>query len=348
MLPGYGMKSFRLAIKLLVSLLFFGLIFREVSGPEFSDMLRAVEIRYVAMSVALSAVMIAVSCWKWHVLLRHQATPVPYPVLFRLYLVGYYFTSLLPSNVGGDVARSYYVGRRIGSQSDAAVSVFIERVSGLLLLLGLVILAPALRPALYARPAVAVPALGAAALLVVLAALIRVRQPLKRSVEAIEAWRSRHGGGRFAAGLEALVRAVRDKALRFHQKLGRALHALKRDRSVLVPVLVLTVMFYGLTWVNVYVSFRAFGVQVPFLDVAAVVPVCMLVAMIPVAPLASLGLAEGTYVFYFGLLGVPAAASLAMGLLLRCKLLFIGLVGCLLYLGQDERLPAGRPGAQHE
>lgn len=342
------MKSFRIAIKILVSLLFFGLIFRVVSGPDFLGMLEQIDPVYVALSLTLSFAMVAVSCLKWHVLLRHQGTPVPYRHLFRLYLVGYYFTSLLPSNVGGDVARSYYVGKRIGSQSDAAVSVFIERVSGLLLLLILVVAAPALRPELYAQPTVLIPATGAAALLVVLGMLLRARQPLKRTLEVIHTWRSRHGGGRVVEGVERLVEAIREKALRFHQKLGRALHALKRDRTVLGPVLLLTVLFYVLTWINVYVSFRAFGVAVPLVDVIAVVPVCMIVAMIPIAPLASLALAEGTYIFYFGLLGVSTEASLAMGLLLRCKLLFIGLIGCLLYLGQGERLPATQAGSNHE
>lgn len=342
------MKSLRLSVKLLLSLVFFGLILRVVRGAEFSGMLRQIEPAYVGLSLLVTGAMVAASCWKWHVLLVHQGTPVPYRHLFRLYLIGYYFTSLMPSNVGGDVARSYYVGKRIGSQSDAAVSVLLERVSGLVLLLALVVGAPMLRPALYAEPAVMVFVLASLVGLLILGLLAWSRQPLRQTAEAIRAWRQRSTDSRLAAGADRIVLRVRERALRFHGKLGRALRGLARDPSMLWAVAGLTVLFYALTWLNVYVSFRAFGVALPFRDVAAVVPVCMMVSMIPVAPLASLGLAEGAYVFFFRLLGVPPAASLAMGLLLRCKLLLVGLIGCGVYLAQGERIAARGQRNGHE
>ena len=117
------MKNIPQVLKIFISVLSFSLIFRLVQGADFTQMLKEVDLPYLLMSVALSVMMVGISCLKWHVLLAHQGSPVSYSILLQYYLIGYYFTTLLPSNMGGDAVRSYYAGKRIGSQTRAAVSV---------------------------------------------------------------------------------------------------------------------------------------------------------------------------------------------------------------------------------
>ena len=339
------MKNALHVCKLLISILFLSLILRVVQGSDFMQMLKEVDPPYLLISVALSVMMVAISCLKWYVLLAHQGSSVSYSILLQYYLIGYYFTTLLPSNMGGDAVRSYYAGRRIGSQTRAAVSVFIERISGLIFLLFLVAAAPMLHPRLYRHSAIWIPALWAICVFGTWIVLNQARQLPSRIIDAVH-WRRGSSQERsWAPRIERFISFIRGKADRFRQKLISALRDLKSDRRVWAPVGLLTVLFYFLTWVNVYVTFRAFGVKVPFFEVAALVPACLLVAMIPIAPLASLGLAEGAYVFYFGLVGVLPAESLAMGLFLRCKLLLIGLIGLGIHLthGQyiKERMSEG-------
>lgn len=93
-----------------------------------------------------------------------------------------------------------------------------------------------------------------------------------------------------------------------------------------------TILFYLLTWVNVYIAFRAFGVMPDFLGVCALVPTVLFVAQIPVTLLGNLGFFESIFVVYFLFLGIPGAETLAMGLLLRLKMLTIGGIGYLVYL----------------
>ena len=327
--------------KLLVSVLFFALIFRMVRGPEFLAMVHQIRLRYVVLSLVVSGAMIAVSCLKWFLLVRQQEGSISYFRLLRLYFIGYYFSALLPSTVGGDVVRSFYAGRDMSSQSGAAVTVLVERLTGLVLLLLLVLFAPLLVPGLYGKPAFFIPSIGAAGVLVTLLVLLRLRQPLKRAIDAFEAAdaRATKGPGRSLAGrLGVLLTRLREATLRFHQKLTIALRVLRDTPRLLVPVAGLTVLFYMLTWLNVYVAFLAFDVDPSLRSVIAVVPTSMIVSMIPIAPMASLGLAEGAYVYYFSLVGVPGAASLAMGLLIRGKLLLIGLIGLVCHLTLGDRV----------
>jgi hypothetical protein len=111
----------------------------------------------------------------------------------------------------------------------------------------------------------------------------------------------------------------------------------------------LTALFYAMSWVNVWLAFAAFGIRASFVSIAAVIPTAMLIAMVPIS-LGSLGVAEGTYVFYAVLLGVGATDAALMGFLLRAKILMVGVIGLLLYLSQRRRddiaIPAGAAGGR--
>jgi len=269
----------------------------------------------------------------------------------RIYFIGYFFTSMLPSNIGGDVVRSFYAGRLVRSQSDAAAAVFVERFSGILVLLLLAVVSPLLRPELYQRLLVALPAGGAVLLLGMVVGMWFMRDPLavpEKMIHGILKWSERRLEARGGAATRLANRALHWLAHRlfaalrtFQQKLGLLIRHLRERPGILAWLTVLTIWFYFLTWMNVYVSFRAFGVDPGFRGVAALVPVCMLMAMLPVTFLGNLGFTEGVYVTYFHLLGISSAASLAMGLLLRIKLLTVGSLGCILYLGYRET--AGAP-----
>ena len=122
------------------------------------------------------------------------------------------------------------------------------------------------------------------------------------------------------------------KLTRFHEELSGAVAVIRRDRILFSKIVAITVFFYFLTWVNVYISFRAFGVQPDFLAICALVPTIMFVGHLPVTVLGNLGFFESVFVFYFLLLQIPPAETLAMGLLLRLKMLSLGVVGYLVYL----------------
>jgi len=346
------MKKPSFWIKLAVSIAFFAILARHVRGHDFVAMLKQVDLCYFLLSFALMAGMISASCLKWALILKYQGRPLRFGFLMKTYMIGYYFSNLLPSNVGGDVARAYYVGRHLKSYSTAAISVFIERFSGICFLLLLVIAAPLFVPSLYARPCVAIPACGALALLGLVAVLATRRSPLAaprrltgRLVRGVvRASRSLHfrAGARMGERLEQWLDRLFEKLEGLHDKLAAALRSLRENRGALLGVVALTVLFYALTWLNVYLAFLTFGERPAFTAIAALTPVIMFISMIPIS-LGSLGLAESAFVFYFALAGIAPAASLAVGLFLRLKMIAAGLVGFVVYLGykgRPSRLPA--------
>lgn len=308
-----------------VSLAFFVFLYlwirkAERQGVTVADTLRQFNGRYFVYSLLIVPVMLFTSCAKWKVLLDLQGHRVPFFHLIRYYLIGYYFSNILPSNVGGDVVRLFYAGRQIGSHAHAGASVFLERFTGLLLLLALVIVTPLLQPGLYGNFTVWVPALGAAGVLVLFLLLMRLRSPVS--------WVFNHLHR--IANLK-VTQKLAAKAQSFQDKLSYGAGELLSRPAAMLKVVGLTVVFYLLAAFNVWLAFRTFGFAPAYAPVIAVLPVALSVAMAPIA-LGSLGIAESSYVWYFALVGLPKPAIIVMALFLRAKLILLGLIGLGVYL----------------
>ena len=321
-------------IKLIVSVTLFVYISRRIDTGNFRDLLRNADIFWVVFSLALTVGMISVSCWKWRILIGELRYKVTFVEMLKVYFIGYYFTNLLPTSIGGDVARSYLLGQKVGSHSASVVGVFLERGSGGLFLLLLVILAPLARPHLYSHPAVWIPALLSIMLLFGLALLVVFRKPIQKLESIVPAMVHRIVPfASFREKLSALWNGLFVWLHSFYCQLSAALLLLKSKPSEIFGVAGTTAAFYGMTWLNNYVVFRVFGVAPAWGDVIAVTPTVMLVTALPIAPFGSLGLMEASMTGYFALVGMTLASGTAAGLFLRFKTVLTGLVGLFLFIG---------------
>lgn len=88
----------------------------------------------------------AVSALRWQYLARLQGLHRRWWQMIGLYLIGMYFNLLLPTTVGGDVIRAWYLDHRPGWRLPAFVSVMHERINGLMVLLVLACLGVAFSP----------------------------------------------------------------------------------------------------------------------------------------------------------------------------------------------------------
>ncbi len=322
-------------IKLGVAIALLALLFWHVDLEQFPAMLRGADPLFLGLCLLFSLLMVAASCWKWWLILRLQQCPIPFLRLYRWYFIGYFYSNFLPSNIGGDVARAWYVRAHAKSGSVGIISVFTERFSGIVVLLLLAASLPFWLQGPWRMPTVWPISLLALALCLVLLAVVLWGGDLARTSLA-------------KATVTQLRRILRadsptSPGHRFWQRTAdrlNRLHAQGRDLTVafqqspraIFHVLALTLLFYGLTIINVALAYRAFGIWPPIGATASVLPTALLVGMVPVS-LGNLGVAEGAYVYYFGLVGMASELTLMVGLFLRFKMLTLGLIGCLVQLG---------------
>ncbi len=335
-------STLKFLIKALVGVGFFYILFTFIKTNELAKLIHQVDYFYLILSIILTWIMVMASCMKWKVILDMKGKKLSFWSLMKVYCIGYFFSNILPSTIGGDVVRSYYVGNEIKNHAHSAVAIFIERFSGILLLFCLAIVMPLFWPGLYQHSTIIIPAVASAFFLVLFSWLIVAKTPMKvigRLRSLVFRFLRKLTEQKAFSWLAKPFGFIEKVWLIFEEKLGKikteladAAATLKSDRKCLVKLVLLTILFYILTWLNVYFAYKTFSVDVSLLLVCALTPSIMFAAHLPVTILGNIGYFESIFVYYFLLAGIPAEQSLAMGLLLRLKILLVGIVGFFIYM----------------
>lgn len=116
-----------ISLGLIAYLLFFKVDLKEV-GRAFAG----AHIGYFLLALALYFVAITLGCHKWQRLLRAQGLHIPLPNLLSFTFVGLFFGNFLLPMVAGDVVRGYDLARSTERVPEAAISVVVDKLIGLL------------------------------------------------------------------------------------------------------------------------------------------------------------------------------------------------------------------------
>jgi len=86
------------------------------------------------LSAALAVFMLGqiVVGLRWWMLLRTQQIFIPFWAAIRLYLLGWFYNIVMPGSFGGDLIRLWYVTKHTDKKFEAALSVLVDRVIGLI------------------------------------------------------------------------------------------------------------------------------------------------------------------------------------------------------------------------
>jgi uncharacterized protein (TIRG00374 family) len=68
---------------------------------------------------------------RWWLLLRTQFIFIAFWAAVRLYFLGWFYNNFMPSSLGGDLIRAWYVTKHTEKKLQAVLSVFVDRVIGL-------------------------------------------------------------------------------------------------------------------------------------------------------------------------------------------------------------------------
>lgn len=128
-------------LRIALSLVALALLWREIGGGKVMRGVQHADLRLLGAACLLFLGGIVVRAFRWRALLHGLGVRPPLWLLLKLYLVGSFFNTFLPSGFGGDVVRVVELAR--GDRQSAAVgTVFVDRLTGILSLmaLGLVVL----------------------------------------------------------------------------------------------------------------------------------------------------------------------------------------------------------------
>ncbi len=299
--------------KLIVSL---GLIVYLIRLIDWGRAIQAIDDaprHLVFIALFLSVTRFSFASWRIQVILADNDVHFSYWQAFSGHLLGMFYGILLPGVVGGDIIRIHrcvtQTRCRVGT---ASVSVLLERVSGVVALIGFLFLAYLLYPSTV-LPMLAfegtsfvmfVAALGIAALAIFLAGRRRWAKIFLRLDKQKGVWVFIHSA---VQTLETL------------------------RTSTLGIVLLLSGLFQATDIVIIFLLSRVLELKLSFIVFFAVIPLVYLATLLPIS-LGGLGIREGTLVFLLAQYGAEASDAAMLSFLVYLSYVLAGITGGIIQL----------------
>jgi len=117
------------AIRILVTLALLYYLYRRVDWAKAGSALRASNLLWLFASAGFFFLFLLVSNWRWRVLLNARDLHFSFGYLLKVYFVAWMFNNVLPTSIGGDVARIAYTVQD-GRTADAFAATLVDRIIG--------------------------------------------------------------------------------------------------------------------------------------------------------------------------------------------------------------------------
>ncbi|MBY0546925.1 MAG: flippase-like domain-containing protein [Candidatus Obscuribacterales bacterium] len=126
----------KIKLKILLSVLMFAslFLFGKVDLNKAQEIAAKANMGILAATAILFLFSFVVTARRWQLLTRALGFNKPLFELVKLYFVGVFFNLFLPSTVGGDVSRCYYLTKGTDLHKEGFYSVLADRASGLAVL----------------------------------------------------------------------------------------------------------------------------------------------------------------------------------------------------------------------
>ena len=119
-------------LKVVVSLGILAYIFTKVVDiRQLWANLKEADLSYFVAAILAFFLVQGLSAYRWYLLLKPQGIEVSYWKLLSYYFLGMYFNFFLPSAIGGDVFRVYYLNKETKRLSASTATVFLDRDIGM-------------------------------------------------------------------------------------------------------------------------------------------------------------------------------------------------------------------------
>jgi len=108
--------------------------------PHIITILKNIDPAGIVLAIIAFSVSVILLALRWHLLTRTYGMTIKIMPLFIYYFIGLFFNNFLPTSIGGDLSRAYYLARQSGEHSASIGTVFLERLVGLLATLSFAVL----------------------------------------------------------------------------------------------------------------------------------------------------------------------------------------------------------------
>ena len=284
------------------------------------ERVRTADTFLLVLAMALYGLIIAISIWRWKLLLHTQGYRATMGHLSASYLVATFFNNFLPGSIGGDVIRVRDSSRLTGSTTTSVAVVIIDRILGFGALYVLAVAAYLAAGSSVRGLAGALPALVVLGVVFGLLAYVFFRPgTARRAVAAVGMSRLPWAQSKF----EVVQSAVNV----YREEVGAVWTAFLGS----VALQALVVYYY-------YNIARALRIPLPLSACFLMVPLCTLVQALPIS-FNGWGVRESVFIVYFAQVGLPRESAMAFSLVGAGLMVLLSLSGAVVWTSRGDLAP---------
>lgn len=290
-------------IKLLVSIMLFGIAFRLVDGKEIVQLVSNANFSYIALAILFQVTSTSIASYRWSLIMKALNFHLPFSYYLSHYFKGSFFNQALPGSIGGDALRGIDLGKLGYSKKEAFAGIFIDRIVGLsgLLVLNLIanLFSENILPFWLYHLINMICIIGISGFIVL--SLLHIIPILSRY---------------------RVTRIFSSLSLRF-----RKVYA---DQKSIVVQIGLSVLIHFLSILSIFEIARSLGLSLPLTTFLVVVPPVFLLTILPIS-LAGWGIRETAMVGIFMLIGAPKEEVLSISIMYGVMLIIASLPGLIVW-----------------
>jgi len=310
-----------------VAILALYLTFRGEDFGKVADVLLGLNLWIFAAALVIWFISQSFFVARWFLLLKVQGIHIGFWSAYRLHLLGVFYNNCLPTSVGGDLLRAWYVTTHTDKKLEAALSVFVDRVVGLT---GMVIMAfccywfipeDGQQRLTFSFNLNLLQRLNEYRWIFVIAGVIAACVLVAFALNA----RGRNL-------LAVAFRVFRERAKVVLAKVYKAMRIYYRKKLAIVLALVLTFCCQGIFIFGLWLIGRDIGINVHIKYYFVFFPIAWLLGALPIS-IGALGIWEGTLKLLFSRVAIGLSEQLsALALSHRIIWLFWSLPGVVIHL----------------
>jgi glycosyltransferase 2 family protein len=294
-------------VRAVVTLALLGIVAAQIDWGRMGGRLSDGHPLNFVVAVALVLTALVIGACRWRLLLQGAGVDLEPRRLARIYAVSTFSSTFLPTTVGGDVTRALLVVRRGPLLTRVAVTIIVDRVSGLVGML-------AIAWAAFAFQSATVPG-GAKVFLAWVTAVI----VLGTTAVALAVLR----GSRLA---RALIPA---RLISIARESRTLLRSYSQDPVTLVLLLILSLFYQAMIALQLVMLAHAIGAHLPFATAAVTLALVTVVTLVPIS-IGGFGIREGSYVVLLAGASIGATEATLISLLSVATLFIASLPGAIL------------------
>lgn len=294
--------------RVLISAGLLALLIYRTGIVAIGEILAGVILLLFLLAVIVENMGVALSAKKWQMLLESRGIQLSYRESLSYYYIGSFFNTMMPSSVGGDIIKSYKLGKKTDSV-EAFSSSIMDRMTGLLAVVSIASVAVVISYGILPRAAL----LAAVAVISGFAGTVVIL--MKTSL------------------VERFTTLVFSRWATIHAFLMKVISSVKgyRDKKLILTAMVISFLYHIMLILNNYLLSLALGMNIDIRYFFIFIPIAEILVSLPVS-IQGFGVREGSYALLFSSIGAEYAAAFSLGFLDQIVKVITSMIGGVVYV----------------